>query len=177
MRRQLLRDNLLLLERAEALLRDLPQDLYRSRRPELGLASIGEHFRHCLDLYRLFLDGISVGAVDYDQRAREVRIECDPEAARERLHACRAALRALDPRDSWPPLRIQADCREENGGSPAPWCPTSTDRELLYLMQHAIHHFALIAVLLRAHGRIPPSGFGYAPSTLRHLAARGSCAP
>jgi hypothetical protein len=49
---------------------------------------------------------------------------------------------------------------------------SSLSRELQVLSSHTIHHFALIAVTLRAHGVQMDADFGMAPSTLRHLAAK-----
>jgi hypothetical protein len=39
------------------------------------------------------------------------------------------------------------------------------------LCSHAVHHFALIAMILRAHGIDVDPKFGVAPSTLRDRAA------
>jgi uncharacterized damage-inducible protein DinB len=42
---------------------------------------------------------------------------------------------------------------------------TTVGREVAYVVQHTIHHCALIAVLLERAGLTPPPRFGYAPST------------
>ena len=49
---------------------------------------------------------------------------------------------------------------------------SSVSRELQVLSSHTVHHFALIAVTLRAHGVHMDPDFGMAPSTLRHLASQ-----
>ena len=49
---------------------------------------------------------------------------------------------------------------------------SSLSRELQALSSHTVHHFALIAVTLRAHGVQMDPEFGMAPSTLRYLAAK-----
>jgi hypothetical protein len=49
---------------------------------------------------------------------------------------------------------------------------SSLSRELQVLSSHTVHHFALIAVTLRAHGVQMDPDFGMAPSTLRHLASK-----
>jgi hypothetical protein len=48
-------------------------------------------------------------------------------------------------------------------------------RELGMLLSHTVHHYALIAMLLRARGIEPPADFGVAPSTRAHWLE--SCAP
>jgi hypothetical protein len=49
---------------------------------------------------------------------------------------------------------------------------SSISRELQFLSSHAVHHFALIAMTLRAEGVPMDPDFGMAPSTLRHLASK-----
>jgi hypothetical protein len=49
---------------------------------------------------------------------------------------------------------------------------SSVGRELQVLSSHTIHHFALIAVTLKALGVYIDSDFGMAPSTQRYLATR-----
>ena len=44
------------------------------------------------------------------------------------------------------------------------------------LSSHTIHHFALIAMALRAHGVAVEAGFGMAPSTLSYQARRAASA-
>ena len=57
------------------------------------------------------------------------------------------------------------DCRldDEEG---AVWTESTPERDLQYLQAHTIHHYALIAMILRLQGREPGKGFGVAPSTL-----------
>src|SRR5262249_43081278 len=49
-----------------------------------------------------------------------------------------------------------------------PFLMSSVTRELMALSSHTIHHFALIAMTLRAHGVVVNPDFGVAPSTLRY---------
>ena len=57
---------------------------------------------------------------------------------------------------------------------------STLERELQFLLNHGLHHFALIAVGLRLRGRAVPTDFGLAPSTVRWLATqpqeRSACA-
>jgi hypothetical protein len=46
---------------------------------------------------------------------------------------------------------------------------SSLGRELVFVLQHTIHHQAIVALLLAARGVTIPPRFGYAPSTVtRH---------
>jgi hypothetical protein len=57
------------------------------------------------------------------------------------------------------------------GGSPAAdLAPSTLVRELLFLVSHTVHHFAVIRLLLAAEGIDPGEEFGTAPSTLAHAA-------
>jgi hypothetical protein len=42
---------------------------------------------------------------------------------------------------------------------------------LQFLLSHTVHHFALMALILRAQGADPGDDFGVAPSTLEHRRA------
>jgi hypothetical protein len=48
------------------------------------------------------------------------------------------------------------------------WAVTSLERELQFLLSHTVHHFALVALLLRAQGFEVSADFGVAPSTLAY---------
>jgi uncharacterized damage-inducible protein DinB len=49
---------------------------------------------------------------------------------------------------------------------------SSLGRELAFVLNHTVHHQALLAVLLAVQGRRVPVGFGYAPSTPRPAGGR-----
>jgi uncharacterized damage-inducible protein DinB len=57
------------------------------------------------------------------------------------------------------------------------WSVSSTFRELQFLATHTVHHFALVALLLRQRGVEVPVEMGVAPSTLEHWKSSDSCAP
>ena len=54
---------------------------------------------------------------------------------------------------------------------------SSLGRELLFLASHTVHHYALIAVLVRLWGVAPDDDFGVAPSTLAYEQGAAACAP
>lgn len=60
-----------------------------------GQASIGAHVRHSLNLFACFLRGLPDAVIDYDDRSREARLECDPDVARGVIAASREAITAL----------------------------------------------------------------------------------
>ena len=124
---------------------------------DYGVAS---HVRHCLDSYTSFLQGLESGLIDYDRRARDMRIERDRHYAQTRIAATMAALQGLMPDLSATVLQARQDSLH--------WAVTSLERELQFLLSHTVHHYALVALMLRAQGIEPGQEFGVAPSTLEY---------
>ncbi len=134
--------------------------------------SAGEHFRHVVDHYQLFLDGWRNGLVDYDNRARNPRIATDRHYAAARMHALCAGLAALDGQDLGRPVAVRCNFATATAGQPRPACrpamPSCLGRELGFLHSHSSHHFAFIALILRQQGVVVDAAFGVAPATLAH---------
>ncbi len=184
-----MRTNTLLAERNQALLaqalqllQQLPEELYSARPPHFERGGIGTHIRHVLDHYDAFLDGLDAGRIDYDARERDPRTECEISLGRARLSSTIARMGAVFARQDVGALGAQRAIQVamELGGGPAGTRSTSQSsvgRELQYLVAHTVHHFALLAVVLRQFGHEPGPEFGVAPSTLRHEeTSRGACA-
>jgi uncharacterized damage-inducible protein DinB len=166
---QLICDNLALLDQALDLL-DAIDDADYDRSP-LGFEPhrIGGHLRHCLEFYGCFLDGVSTGLADYDSRRRDARVEHEKRAATQRVIATidRLSTASFSSGNSlW--ARVEGSA----GSSPV---QTSAERELGFLLSHTIHHFALIAMTMRALGLPVDPAFGVSPSTLRHRAEEAVC--
>lgn len=106
------------------------------------------------------------GRVDYDDRKRELKLETVTAEAREVLNQIMSGLDAL--LDGEPPvgLLVKMDCE----GSEIEWQPSTTGRELQFLVSHSVHHFAMIGGICRALAVEVEEDFGVAPSTLRHRA-------
>lgn len=156
--------NVELLRQAAALLQRLEASQYRRAFDHVAGSSIGSHVRHNLDHYALFLEGISVGCVDYEPRERDGRLEESVNDAVSALRATGVRLRELTPVQLALPLRL----KNVDGGIES---ETSVARELEFLASHTVHHYALVAVLCRLQGVTVGADFGVAPSTLRYRAA------
>jgi len=128
-------------------------------------ASIGAHFRHCIDCYRCFLDGLDSGRVDYDARGRDPRVEVDKTTAAKVIEGLINLLHEIEELDTEKPLRVRVDAAAWRG-SALRWGSSTLGRELQFLLSHTVHHYALISMLLRSHGIEPDTAFGVAPSTL-----------
>jgi hypothetical protein len=126
-----------------------------------GNASIGQHVRHTLEFYQCLFQ--SVDAVNYDLRKRDVLIELNP------VHAAQTLAQIVEKLDSFESDReLLLKTGDENVGLLQ--FPTSFARELFYVLEHAIHHMALIRVLVK--DQQPDfelsERFGVAYSTLAH---------
>ena len=176
-RRRLVLDNVQLLEQGLALLEGLDDELYARPEPAVSSSGIGSHLRHVLDYYGRFLAGFAEGRLDYDERPREARIESEREFAAERVRALVDDLRAVAAGGAGAGrLAVKMDARDEDDAAP-PWSTSSVERELQFLSSHTVHHYALIAVILRLNGVQPEEGFGVAPSTQRYWKESRACAP
>ena len=162
-----------LLEQAIALIGRIDVDLYSSTGPLSPRGSIGGHLRHILDFYLNFLAGLESGRIDYNRRQRGVLIERDPAYAIRRLGETIAALRSLPDLNGESPLLVSL---EESGESTPVWCASSVLRELDFLQSHTVHHYSLVAMLLRLHEIDPGEEFGVAPSTLKYWKEEATCA-
>ena len=168
-----LADNLRILQQGIDLLESLDGDLYAKAEPAVSSSGIGSHVRHVTDYYDRMLDGLDGGRTDYDQRVRDERVEQVREAGIEKLEAVAARIEALAGRSFEDVVEVKMDSEELE--SP-PWSRSSLGRELQFQLSHTVHHFALIAVILRLNGHEPQEGFGVAPSTLRYWKESGVCA-
>ena len=153
--------NLVLLRRGLALLDALSDAEYAD--PRGRWAPVGAQYRHVLDHYASWIQGLPEGRVDYDDRSRDPRLESDRGFARSRTLECLDALAGLEAHPDRPVL-VQMHC---GGEDPAPdWRESSAGRELQFLCSHTVHHFALIQLLLEGSGVTLDPEFGTAPSTL-----------
>jgi hypothetical protein len=134
-----------------------PLDLYSG-------SSLGQHTRHWIEFFQCLIDqSISDGVLCYDKRKRDLTLECIPEKAVETLHAMEQVL------DELPALDQIMLTSEMSDGTKVEF-PTSMYREMWFVIEHAVHHLALIKIGLKT--LYPdwqlPEHFGVATSTIQH---------
>lgn len=127
---------------------------------------IGPHLRHIIEHYEALLAGIDRGVVDYDNRSRDRSVERDPAIARGR---CERLIEGLSARldRAWPETvavafdgGVAGDDRFVSGSTPL--------RELLFVAGHAVHHYALLRLVLKPRGLTLPENIGKAAATIRY---------
>jgi len=164
---QLIADNLAALQRAVDLLEQLDDALFNRTNSALALSSVGTHLRHCLDFYQNFLAGLATGRINYDQRARDERVEKSRSFATAKIKALIEGLSQLSVAVERRDLEVLLESPAAQPEASA-WSRSSVKRELQFLLSHTLHHYSLIAVTLRAQGFEPGAEFGVAPSTLQY---------
>lgn len=124
--------------------------------------SPGAHVRHCLDHIAAFLDGAQTGTLSYDHRRRGTAVETDRAVALAQIVTLTTALLDLDPRLLRRPVRLEV--KLDARGTTA-LVESTVARELVFVVNHTIHHNATMGLLLSEVGTDLPHRFGVAPST------------
>jgi uncharacterized damage-inducible protein DinB len=139
----------------------LPGSAYRAS-PSRASGSVGAHVRHCLDHVRALVVQMHSGELSYDARLRGTPVETDPRVALEEIDRLCAEVAALEHAPLDRPVRLRG--LTERDGTPIKTIST-LGREVAFVIQHTIHHLAIVAVLLDSLGVQVPADFGVAPST------------
>ena len=160
----LIMNNIAALTHALTVIEGLPEGVFADQSEASFSASVGEHFRHIIEHYQLFLAGLPIGLVDYDSRPRNAQLETDPANARASIQNLCQRLRDLSAADPNQPLMVRC-CTALETAEEAP-VPSCVSRELVFLHSHSVHHFALITLILKRHGLTVDANFGIAPATL-----------
>lgn len=156
------------LAQGEALLAQMSDETYTRKLPVAFNASVGGHYRHCLDHFQSLLDAAAAGDLNYDHRERGTLIENDRFAA---LNATRELHRRYEQLDATLLRRpLGVTCKTSYATSGSQQSPSTVGREIMYAVAHAVHHYALIGIMCGLMGVGLPAGFGVAPSTLKHQA-------
>jgi len=154
------------LDQGEALLTRVSDEDYTRKVAVAFNASIGGHYRHCLDHFRSLLDAVTQGDLNYDHRERGTLIESDRFAAFNATRELREGYQSLDSMFLMRTLHVT--CKTSYATSGSQVSPSTVGREIMYSVAHAVHHYALIGVMCSVMGVKMPPGFGVAPSTLKH---------
>ena len=144
----------------------LPAEVYRARTANAS-GAIGEHVRHVLDHLSALIGASPTAVLSYDHRTRGTSVESDPSAAVREMMRLDLALERWTDRSLDEPIAVAA-VLDADGQSVTGW--STLARELAFVMNHTIHHQAIIALLLEFQGhQALDDRFGYAPSTPRRI--------
>lgn len=145
------------------LLNQLDHDSYGQALPALSGASLGGHTRHIIELFEQLLQGYEMGEVNYDRRARDMRLQTD---LNEAIDRCAQLIAGIDLTDK--PLLLTTEFQGQSVQ-----LPTTYARELLYNLEHCVHHQALLKVgLIACNLTLVDETFGVASATLTYRAGQ-----
>ncbi len=145
------------------LLLQLHPTTYAQALPVLSGSSLGGHVRHITEFYLCLFNGLADGIVDYDARKRNPLLESDKQFAVQTIEALIDQILGLQGDRA---LQLKA-CYTTDA---ALLVPTTLYRELIYNLEHCIHHLATIriGVSTGSNQYSIPQNFGVAPSTIQH---------
>jgi len=140
---------------------------YRAACRNLSDVSIGQHVRHIIEMFRCLEKGYHSGVVNYELRERDPIMETEKDVALVQLRDIRKSLGKSD-RELILEGVYMPDAVESMQFR------TNYHREVLYNLEHTIHHMALIRVGIKELAPMDlPDGFGVASSTVKH---KNTCA-
>lgn len=124
-------------------------------------SGIGPHVRHVADHFRALQAGMKSGTVNYDVRRRESALERRSDLARLEIESIISWLQTAIASEI--PLSVESEisCSRTERVQ----FQSNTSRELLYLINHTVHHAAYASLLVRRHGVLADSDVGCAPAT------------
>jgi hypothetical protein len=126
-------------------------------------SSIGQHVRHILEFYSGLKEGYATQKVNYDLRKRDLLIEQDKTVALLLIVDLIKWIETAKPI----PLVLEGSYGEEDAEVFS--IASHLERELVYNIEHAIHHMAIIKIAaINLYAYNLPVDFGVASSTLKH---------
>lgn len=143
-------------------LHQLTDEQYQHPSVALSNATIGQHVRHVIELFVCLRQGYEPGVVNYEKRKRVIRIETDRQFAIDTLHDIYGDLNKCDKE-----LILHSNYDELTDELIS--VRTNYFREIIYNLEHTVHHMALIRVGIKEISSIElPDGFGVASSTIKY---------
>lgn len=130
----------------------------------LSNSTIGEHTRHIVEMFQCLENNYYSGIVNYDKRPRNILIQTDTTFAISQIVAIQSLLEKENKKIELQQIIDNEEVRIES----------NYFRELLYNLEHCIHHQALIKVaVLQSETIFVNENFGVARSTIEY---RKQCA-
>lgn len=134
-------------------------DEYTQKISLLSNSTIGEHTRHIIELFQQLLVGYENNTIDYDKRKRNVEIQQNIDFA---IECIANIISNIDLENKKLILKTLYSSSENQ-------IETNYFRELLYNIEHCIHHQAIIKIALLHFGKTEiTENFGIAKSTIEY---------
>lgn len=157
-----------ILNQLSSLINQISEQDFTKPATNLSNSTLGQHMRHTLEFFICFENGFQKGLINYDKRAHDKLIETDKflaMAAIQRIHD----FVSKNQEDRPLKLEVGYDLSRED----FVLVDTNYTRELVYNIEHAVHHMAIMKIGIREvapYVTLAPD-FGIAASTIRHKEA------
>ena len=145
-------------------LTQLDESHYRQELEILNGSSIGQHIRHIIEFFIELEKGYSTGIVNYDNRKRDLKLADDLFVALDAIMGIEQQVYKENK-----PLSLIVNWGDE--AEHDIHVETNYNRELVYNLEHCIHHMAILRIGINTFKAIEvPEEFGVAYSTLKNQA-------
>ncbi len=120
----------------------LSQDQFQQNLETLNQNSIGKHVRHVVEFFECLLIGSLHSVVNYDKRERNLLLENNVKFTLSRIEELQSEIENYEDK----PVTLIADY-----GSGPMVIETTLFRELVYNIEHCVHHLAIVKISIKAH--------------------------
>ena len=151
------------LEDALSMLDKISSDLYHKKLSVIHNNSISMHFRHIDDFWSCFYAGLQSKKLNYNNRNRSKELESSKDKMQKKITLTIKLLKDIFDTT----LRVEDELI--NPGSIIE-IDSNTNREMLFLYEHTIHHIYIIRMVLNSLGiKIGNKNIGYNLSTIEKI--------
>lgn len=159
--------NILILNQLRCVLAQFDKKDYQKPLPILNGVSIGQHSRHIIEFYQCLFEGQVSLKINYDSRQRDLRIETDLDYA---LVLIDDFIEKIENSNFVETIVLEVAFDHLKTTEVL----SSSDRELTYLIEHTIHHLAILNIAINAVFKeiSLPANFGVAFSTIHYQSNR-----
>lgn len=154
-----------ILHQLNSLVNQIEESDFRKPSNALSSSTIGQHLRHTLEFFLCFEHGFEKGLINYDKRAHDKLIETDKFIALSTVSRISDFIQNLNSNKILK-LEVGYDLAADDFVT----IDTNAVRELVYNIEHAVHHMAIMKIGVRevAPYICLPTDFGIAASTIRY---------
>lgn len=146
-----------------SILAQIKEEDYTSPLKTLRGASIGKHIRHIVEFYECLLFAENGAVVNYDARKRNLLLE---ESVKYTEDFVTEVIDTLEKIEGNSRILLVSNYQEKSIHT-----ESSVYREIIYNIEHTVHHLAIISIAIPIHFDYISlaSNFGYAESTIQYL--------
>lgn len=152
-----------LLDQLEYVVSELSDQQFCTPIPLLGNSTIGQHIRHILEFYIELGNGYPIGLIDYNGRKRDHNLQTCRDSAIQKIQQISNLIKLENKELN---VTVDFDGLEDEI---LQQISSNYFRELIYNIEHTVHHMALIRVGISLGATITlPEDFGIASSTIKY---------